>query len=83
MNAGLSPCAGPHLLVAKLEFDAGLSPRGDASALVSAHCETAPDGFERRVTRAKQVSPTPGGGANAPMKRGGQAKTAGARPELE
>jgi hypothetical protein len=44
--------------------------------MASAHCETAGDGVEMRVTRAKQVSPTPLGWGALLLrgKLGGQAK---------
>jgi hypothetical protein len=49
-------------------------PDRRSAVMHSARCETAPDGVEMCVTRAKQVSPTPpGGGATAPAERGGQA----------
>jgi hypothetical protein len=43
-------------------------------SLLPAQCETAPDSVEMHVARAKQVSPTPGGGATALTERGGQAR---------
>jgi hypothetical protein len=46
---------------------------GAATDADSAQSETATDGFEMRVTRAKRVSPTPLG-AIAPKERGGQAR---------
>jgi len=54
------------------------SGSGGASAvLLAAHCETAPDGVEMRVTQAKRVSPTPLGGERYCFRgRGGQASPA-------
>jgi hypothetical protein len=53
---------------------AGFTRRSEGAAIPqSALCDTAPDGVDMRVTRAKQVSPRHWAGAIAPTERGGQA----------